>query len=106
LIYPAFALTADNPYCKIMLYQFDGFSAQFTRRPEGWTERIKDAVDARAKELNIPTWLEWDEQQLEDSEFAQTYEELISTTNDDVPCTTAEDECTYKYLESYYYKTN
>ena len=79
LIYPAFALTADNSYCKIMLYQFDGFTAQFTRRPEGWAERIKAAVDARAKEFEIPTSLEWDKEQLHDQELAQMYEELVNS---------------------------
>src|SRR5439155_14455763 len=70
LIYPAFALTADNRYCKIMLYQFDGFSAQFTRRPERWATRIKDAVDARATQFKIPTWLDWDAEQLAELEWA------------------------------------
>jgi len=102
LIYPAFLLTADNPYCKIMLYQFDGFSTQFTRRPACWSGKIKDAVDARANEFGIPTWLEWDDEQLADLEFAQLYEELLNT-NEDVPCR-LEDECTYKYLRSYDYE--
>jgi len=102
LIYPAFALTADNPYCKIMLYQFDGFSAQFTRRSEAWTARIKNAVDSRANEFGMPTWLEWDEEQLADQEWAQLYKEL-KTMIEDVPCT-LEHKSTYKYLESYYYK--
>lgn len=84
LIYPAFPLTADNPYCKIMVYQFDGFTAQFTRRPEAWATRIKDAVDARAKEFGFPTSLQWDEKQLADLEFAPTYEELMNITNDEV----------------------
>jgi hypothetical protein len=104
LIYPAFALTANHPCCKIMLYQFDGFSAQFTRRPTGWACRIKEAVDARAKEFGVPTWLEWDEKQLAELEWAQLYEELKSVS-EEVPCT-LEDEGTYKYLESYYKKIN
>jgi hypothetical protein len=85
-----------------MLYQFDGFSAQFTRRSEGWTKKIRDVVDARAKELKMPTWLEWDEEQLAELEWAQLYEELKGVT-EGVPCT-LEDESTYKYLESYYKK--
>jgi len=67
------------------------------RRAKRWWRR------RRAKQRGIPTWLERDEQQLEDQEFAQIYEELMST-NDHAPCTTLEDESTYKYLESYYYK--
>jgi hypothetical protein len=77
LIHPAFASTADNPYCKVMLYQFDGFSAQFTRRATGWTDRIKEAIDTRANEFGIPTWLEWDDEQLADQEWAQLYEEIV-----------------------------
>ncbi len=84
LIYPAFEVTAGNPYCTIMVYQFDGFTAHFTRRPEGWATRIKDAVDARAKEFGIPTWLEWDEEQLVEQELAQSYEELMNTTYEEV----------------------
>ena len=90
LIYPAFALTAVNPYCKIVLYQFDGFSAQFTRRPAGWTGRIKEAIDARANDFGIPTWLEWDNEQLADLEWAQLYQELMSNHDEEVHCTSEE----------------
>ncbi len=78
LMYPAFLLTADSRYCKITLYQFDGFSVQFTRRADGWMERIKQVVDARAKKYEIPTWLEWNEEQLAEQELAQMYEELMN----------------------------
>lgn len=62
-IYPAFALTADNLDFKIMIYQFDGFTTQFTRRREEWQAKIKLAVDKRAQEFDIPTRLEWDTEQ-------------------------------------------
>ena len=55
---------------------------------------------AHSEATGIPTWLERDKQQLEDQELA---EELMST-NYDPPCTTSEDESTYKYLQNYYYK--
>jgi hypothetical protein len=61
IIFPAFRLATENPDdFKIMLYQFDGFSAHFTRRPEQWRKQIKFVVDKQAADLGIPTWLEWD----------------------------------------------
>jgi hypothetical protein len=61
LIYPAFELAAAHPKdFKIMIYLFDGFSVHFHRYPDKWMKRIKDVVDRQAKELGVPTYLEWD----------------------------------------------
>lgn len=65
------------------------------RRKARWHKRTP-------KQLGRATGLERDKQQLDDEEFAQIYEELMST-NDRAPCT-AEDASTYEYLESYWYK--
>jgi hypothetical protein len=71
IIFPAFRLAAEYPDdFKIMLYQFDGFSVHFTRRPEQWRKRIKFIVDEQAKQLGVSTWLEWDESNPLQSEFA------------------------------------
>src|SRR5205085_10755221 len=61
LIYPPFELAADNPDFRILIYQFDGFTAQFTRRDREWKAKMKAAVDKRAEEYEMPTYLEWDE---------------------------------------------
>src|SRR5262249_22220005 len=62
IILPAFRLAVENPdEFKIMLYQFDGFSVHFTRRPEHWRKRIQAVVNKQAEALGIPTTLEWGE---------------------------------------------
>ena len=61
IILPAFRLAMENQEeFKIMLYQFDGFSVHFTRRPEEWRKRIETVVNDQAEALRIPTRLEWD----------------------------------------------
>jgi hypothetical protein len=67
LIFPAFQLAAQTEDFKIMIFQHDGFSVHFTRRPEQWRERIQSVVNERAKALEIPTSLEWDESHLENT---------------------------------------
>jgi hypothetical protein len=66
LIYPAFALARETDEFKIALYQFDGFSAHFKRRPftgrpETWQSRIKEAVQREIDKHGINTVLEWKE---------------------------------------------
>ena len=85
-----------------MIYQFDGFSAQFTRRPAGWIRRITEAVNARANELGIPTRLEWDDEQLAELEVAGMYEELISNHDEEVHCT-SEDYSVLNVLDNELY---
>ena len=60
LIFPAFELADKTEDFKIMIFQHDGFSVHFTRRPEDWRKRIQGAVENQARQLGIPTSLEWD----------------------------------------------
>jgi len=82
LIYPPFELAADNPDFRILSYQFDGFTAQFTRRDREWKAKMKAAVDKRAEEYEMPTYLEWDEGLAANSRgpFAPRYNEVLHET--------------------------
>ena len=82
LVYPAFALASENPDFKIMIYQYDGFTAQFTRRDREWRAKMKAAVDKRAEEYEMPTYLEWDEGLAANSRgpFAPLYNEVLHET--------------------------
>jgi hypothetical protein len=81
IIFPAFKLAAEHPDdFKIMLFQHDGFSVHFARRPEQWRKRIEFIINEQAKNLRIPTWLEWDETNPVQSEFTcarSTYKVLM-----------------------------
>jgi len=59
LIYPAFELAQQTREFTITLYQYDGFSVHFTRRPEVWKPRIEQAINENAHRLDFMTWLEW-----------------------------------------------
>jgi len=59
LIFPAFELATKTEDFRIMVFQHDGFSVHFTRRPEEWRKRIESVVNDQAKALGIPSTLEW-----------------------------------------------
>lgn len=61
LLSPAFDLAiAERDAFTIMLYTFDGIylSVRDRKREALWTRRVKQAVDAMAAKLDIPTYLE------------------------------------------------
>lgn len=61
LLFPLFELAKRYPRdFQVMLHQHDGVTICFSRRVEQWKERIEKAVAARAKELDIHTYLEWE----------------------------------------------
>jgi hypothetical protein len=59
LIYPAFELAQNTKDFTITLYQYDGFSVHFTRRPAQWKQRIEESINLNAQKLGFFTWLEW-----------------------------------------------
>jgi hypothetical protein len=59
LIYPAFELARQTREFTITLYQYDGFSVNFTRRPELWKQRIQEVISENANRQGFMTWLEW-----------------------------------------------
>lgn len=61
LVYPVFELAKQTKAFTVMLYSFDGLSIHFRdkRRITYWQKVIARAVQAKAKELGIPTGVEW-----------------------------------------------
>jgi len=59
LIYPAFELAQTTSDFRITLYQYDGFSVHFTRRPKEWKPRIEEAINQNANRHGFMTWIEW-----------------------------------------------
>jgi hypothetical protein len=59
LIYPAFRLASETPELTITLFQHDGFSVHFRRRPKTWLARIAGAVHEEIERQGIITRLEW-----------------------------------------------
>ncbi len=64
LIYPAFELARQTREFTITLYQYDGFSVNFTRRPELWKQRIQELISENANRQGFMTWLEWSKKNL------------------------------------------
>jgi hypothetical protein len=61
LLWPAFEEVIDKEKrCKIMLYTFDGIYIKVANpeREGTWIKKLQTAVDQRAEELDIPTYLE------------------------------------------------
>ena len=61
LLWPAFEKVIDKEKrCKIMLYTFDGIYIKVAnpKREGTWVRKLQTAVDQRAEELDIPTYLE------------------------------------------------
>lgn len=59
LIYPAFELAQQTSEFTITLYQYDGFSVSFARRPNLWKRRIEQTIHENANREGFFTWLEW-----------------------------------------------
>jgi len=59
LIYPAFELAQQTREFTIALYQYDGFSVHFTRRPNLWKRKIDQAINENANRQGFMMWLEW-----------------------------------------------
>jgi hypothetical protein len=59
LIYPAFALARKTSDFTITLFQYDGFSVHFSRRPDEWRKKIDESINENAKQLGFLTSLEW-----------------------------------------------
>jgi|GEM_PF-3212263 len=59
LLAPVYELAEGNYYFSVMLYQFDGFTVRYQDRRNSalWHSRILAAVESRARELGVPTWL-------------------------------------------------
>lgn len=62
LIHPIYELAKTTNQFHVMLYQFDGVTIRYRdkRTAKSRHARITNAVDRRARELGIPTNLEWD----------------------------------------------
>jgi hypothetical protein len=46
---------------QITLFQHDGFSVLFRREQEKWMERIEEVAEEKARSMDFPTGLEWEE---------------------------------------------
>ncbi|MGB8353814.1 MAG: hypothetical protein WCD79_08015 [Chthoniobacteraceae bacterium] len=60
LVHPVIRLAMTTDDFKVVLWQHDGFSVHFTRRPGQWLDRISEVVQDQVDELGIKTRLEWD----------------------------------------------
>lgn len=67
LIHPIYVLAMSTRDFGIKLNQHDGVTISFSRRPKLWQRRINEAVAKRARELDIPTELEWEHLGADDS---------------------------------------
>jgi hypothetical protein len=59
LLYPVFKMAAQTKEFTITLFQHDGFSVHFGKRPEFWREKLKAAIADQTVAMGVATTLEW-----------------------------------------------